>query len=320
MPVQQIHALQNWVPLRLIPDENGVLVEWIHTGEKTFTEPFFEDSIAAIRRNTPRRLFRSVSTPDMLIEWAAEITFVPPAAIIFHVSRCGSTLLTQLLCTDPQNIVLSEVPLLDEILRLPFKNNEWREEKIINCLQAAVKFYAQVRNGAEQRFFIKTDSWHVHFYDLWRRAFPEVPFVLLYRNPAGVVRSQQKKPGLHAIPGLIEPELFGFDETPELNLDQHLARVLISYYKKMLSIAAVDPHTLLFDYRDGITTLAGRLYQLAGLVISPALQRRFELRSRFDAKEPARTFDAADKEDAEIPGYLAPAMVLYERLNRCRVI
>ncbi len=43
-----------------------------------------------------------------------------------------------------------------------------------------------------------------------RKLYPQTPFILLYRQPGEVIRSQQKRRGMQSIPGLLEPEIFGF--------------------------------------------------------------------------------------------------------------
>ncbi|WP_423146566.1 hypothetical protein [Rubrolithibacter danxiaensis] len=86
-----------------------------------------------------------------------------PSAIIFHISRCGSTLLSQLLSLTEQSIVLSEVPFIDELLRLCYSDNEYGQTEIADFLTAALKFYGQKRYEQEKYLFIKTDSWHIFY-------------------------------------------------------------------------------------------------------------------------------------------------------------
>lgn len=318
MSVTAQHPLQNWIPLRIIHDPSSLLIEWMHVGDKPFTEPFFDDTVSAIRYATVNRRFKSVSTTDMLLQWCQEMRSVQPAAFIFHVSRCGSTLVSQMLSLDPQNIVLSEVPFFDEILRMPFKNRAWNSNKTLLYLQAAIKFYAQKRHDKQQFFFVKTDSWHLHFHDVLRTAFPNIPFILLYRNPAEVLQSQQKKRGMHAIPGVIEQELFGLPNPVSFDLDIHLANVLASYFRQMMHIVNTDPLAIPFNYRDGIQNLASLVYSITGRDISTELEEQFESRSRYHAKEPSQSF-TEDYNGEHIPAILETAWELYCRLDKHRL-
>ena len=164
-------ALKNWIPFRLFEEGSTHSCRWLYLGDEKITEPFFEETIAKCRKLPDNsRLIRSVSSIEVLPEWAQEIETIAPTAIIFHISRCGSTLISQLLGMQPANIVLSEVPFFDELLRWGNKN---KMQVILPLLKAAINLYGAKRNEESSRLFIKTDSWHVHFYkqlfSYWQR-------------------------------------------------------------------------------------------------------------------------------------------------------
>ena len=119
-----------------------------------------------------------------LIEFAQDLPTIAPTAFIFHVSRCGSTLLAQLLSLDEQNIVLAEPPIFDEVLReIAFKNTKISEETINESLKAVVKFLGQKRTGLEKNLFIKLDSWHIFYYYKLRKLYPETHLFFLSDDP-----------------------------------------------------------------------------------------------------------------------------------------
>src|SRR5688572_13850722 len=103
--------LKDWIPFKLSV-ENGIdYCRWLYLGEDRFMEPFFDETISKCRRlpeNSKR--FRVISTADVLPAWADKLNPVQMSAIIFHVSRCGSTTISQMLSLDAANIVLPEVP------------------------------------------------------------------------------------------------------------------------------------------------------------------------------------------------------------------
>ncbi|MES2649672.1 MAG: sulfotransferase [Bacteroidota bacterium] len=312
MDLNKESSLKNWIPLRLILDQQEPLVEWFFVGKKPFTEPFFEDTVSAIKRESgKKKSFRSVSSIDMMLEWSFQMKTASPAALIFHVSRCGSTLLSQMLSLDPANIVLSETPFFDDLLRMSLKNSRRKAGDCTKYLLAAMRFYGQKRTPHQQYLFVKTDSWHLHFYESLRETFPGIPFILLYREPGAVLRSQQQSRGMHAVPGMIEPELFQFSAI-EYNLDQHLANVLYSYYAKMIDIVSQDPHSFLFNYRDGIPNLVNKLYNSTDRQINTQLQEQHKLRSQYNAKVPAKPF--LQEGNDKIATILLPAFELYQQL------
>src|SRR6185436_3979913 len=148
---------------------------------------------------------------------------VAPTAFIFHISRCGSTLISQLLSLQSSNIVLSEVPFFDELLMWGYKNNCM--PAALPHLRSAFEIIAAKRNENDSKLFIKTDCWHIHFYKQLRELYPQTAFILLYRRPDEVIRSHQKNKGRHVIPGLIEPGIFGFDKNAigNFGLDEYMA-------------------------------------------------------------------------------------------------
>ena len=93
------------IPYKVDRRSGDPLCHWLYLEKQRFTEPFFDETISACRHhpfNSKRQ--RCVSTLEMLAEWSGEIRSVPPTAIIFHVSRCGSTLASQLLALPEENI------------------------------------------------------------------------------------------------------------------------------------------------------------------------------------------------------------------------
>jgi hypothetical protein len=310
-----IFPLQNWIPTRFSQQAPGQLLEWFDVGDKHFTEPFFEDTLSAIKRMgaNKRNQYRSTSLPAMLPLWSAEMQPVKTAAVIFHVSRCGSTLLSQMLSLDPENIVLSEPPFLDEILRMPYKEQDWSIEKSESYLRTALQFYGQIRFPGQRRMILKTDSWHLHFYKTLRAVFPGNPFILLFRDAAGVLRSQQKKRGMHAVPGMIEQEIFGFQGNPVASLDQHFANVLGSYYRQMIEIINQDPLAFSFNYNNGISKLVAWLYTRNGFKTSNELKEKFDKRSLYNANDARQLF--LKDEDPGMPVILNKAYGLYKQLD-----
>jgi hypothetical protein len=300
-------ALESWLPYKLTFNEDQPYCEWLFTGDKDFTEPFFDETIAKCRQLHYRKR-KSISTIEILPFWSNEIESVPPSAFIFHVSRCGSTLASQLLALDSTNIVLSEVPFFDEMLR----KNIPRQ-----LLKAAMAFYAPAKSD-RKRLFIKTDSWHIFFYQQIRELFPQTPFVLLYRRPDEVMRSQQKKRGMHAIPGLIEPSLFGFEEgVHTMNLDEYLGAVLEKYFQAFLDILEKDPLAIPVNYNEGPIAMVEKIAAISGTPLSSDVMKKIKDRAMYHAKYPGQVF-AEEAVRGPLPDYCKAAYDKYEVLEKIR--
>ncbi|MBB1287311.1 sulfotransferase family protein [Flavisolibacter sp. BT320] len=306
----------NWVPVQQQRSATGHLCEWLYLGEKKFTEPFFDDTILACRRTyRDQRRYKVVSDLNIMQQWAEGLPVLPVTGIIFHVSRCGSTLLSQLLAADEKNSVLSEVPFLDAMLRLPYQQRDISTHEAEGYFQAAIRFYSQPRAAGQERLFIKADSWHLHFYTPLRRLFPAVPFFLLYREPMGVIRSQQRQRGIQSVPGMIEPEVLQLtqEQGRDFNLDRYMAAVLEGFYQQMIRILRTDPLAFPLHYGDGMENNIRQLYQRLHLPINSRLATVFTERCRFDAKRPQQAF-AKEKNEEEMPAFLIPASDLYQQL------
>ncbi len=313
MEITVANALHNWIPFKLAKAEGAKQVRWIYLGDTGFIHPFFEETVSAcmhLPENSNK--VRVCSDLSILKEWAPKLNHQKPSAFIFHVSRCGSTLASQLLALDPANIVLSEVPLLDELLHQD-------DDDSSALFDAAISFYGNKRKGNEERLFIKTDSWHVLSYKKLRSLYPGVPFILLYRHPAEVIRSQQKRRGVQAVPGLLDPAIFGFNREVivKMDFDHYMALVLEAYYTAFLEIMATDELAQLVNYNEGPLNIVQHIAKATSTVFSAEIKTKMEERAGFHAKYPDQVFSEL-KNEMEIPPYQQKAFSLYEELEAIR--
>lgn len=310
-------ALKNWVPYRLLMDNDATHCQWLNLKDKKITEPFFADTISVTREN---RSQRCISDLVVLPEWAASLPSVAPSAIVFHVSRCGSTLLSQVLSLNETNIVLSEVPFLDELLRLHYKQPGADLNVIDEQLKAAVRLYGQQRTGNEQHLFIKADCWHIFFYERLRSLYPDVPFFLLYREPVEVLQSQQKKKGMQAVPGVIEPQIMGLefaDNDPMLfDHDLYFSTVLEKIMGEFLTVVEKDNNTYLLNYTQGAMQWLDKMASVAGFRISKEWKEQVMDRTNFHGKYPGQPFEK--ETNIESPASLAKCNEYYAMLERNR--
>jgi hypothetical protein len=311
-------ALKNWLPYRLFVTNNELSCRWLSLEDISIDDPFFEDTISACMRlpvNT--KPFQCVSSADILPVWSPGMDAVSPTAFIFHISRCGSTLLSQLLAIDPRHIVLSEVPLFDELLRLHYKQPTPTPDIADEWLKAAIHFYGQKRNGGEQQLVIKSDCWHIFFYERLRKLYPTTPFILLYRAPDEVLRSQQKRRGMQAVPGIIQPELIGLEEEEEEpsldHLDRYFARVMEKMLAAFFQAAEKDKQVLLVNYKEGMLPITEKMAAFTGISIPAVTRKQMEERTVYHGKYPAQVFE--EEKSANSPDFLDGCWQWYHRLE-----
>ena len=151
----------DWIPLRIVWTDSRPMVDWGYLGRRRFTEPFFAQTIGPCVRHPADLLFRPQTPLEQLGEIAASQPALAPTGFIFHMSRCGSTLLSQMLAASPANVVLSEAGPIDDILRGHFGRADIMEEQRVQWLRWLISVLAWRRHPAEQKVFIKFDCWHI---------------------------------------------------------------------------------------------------------------------------------------------------------------
>ncbi len=312
--------IAGWIPIKLYPEDQSLLCRWLYAGDKAFDEPFFDESISVCRSlfSENWHVKRSMSSTDVLADWAKEMDNIKPTAFIFHISRCGSTLISQMLGMQPSNIILPEVPFFDELLRYGKMHNCM--PAILPQLQAAVSLYGANRTGKYEQLFIKTDSWHIHFYKELRALYPDVPFFLLYRKPDEVLRSQQKKRGMQALPNLLEADIFDFDKDKisTMHLDEYMGMVIESYLTAFLEILQKDKAAYAVNYHDGAMEIVDTIASVTGLQISEEEKLLMQKRAGFHAKFPEQVF-SEEKPEAPVPEFLKRSFELYESIEQMKL-
>lgn len=127
-------------------------------GQGRLLEPFFHDTLAA----QPVADRQVCQTPLAALDGLDNS--LAPTAFVFHVSRCGSTLVTQMQAALPQCIVMLAPPVLDAFSRL--HHHQPVRSGGAHTLRQLVAALGQRRTGYEQHCFIKLDCWHMPWIDL----------------------------------------------------------------------------------------------------------------------------------------------------------
>jgi len=309
---------ENRVPYQLIHSGEELQCDWINTLDKRFTEPFFDDTYFSLRiLDQKNRTQRYISALAEMQQKGGRLDSVTPAVFIFHLSRCGSTLVSQLFATSGRFIVLSEVPFFDELLQLPLSVPGFDEADIPGLFSSALNYYGRKRFAAEEHMIIKTDCWHIFFYDTLRKMFPQTPFVLMYRSPDEVLASLLKLAGRQTVPELVDPRMFGLPGMPEVyQREIYTATILEKLLTKFLEVAEKDKNCLPVNYNEGALTVVKKIAALANIELSGEETGIMEQRSHYHSKNPGELF--SEEPAADVPECLLKAMRLYEALEQKR--
>jgi hypothetical protein len=221
--------LAGWTPVRVYANRGKPVVEWALV-DGPFADSFFEQTADRAMRQPFNAVFGRRTPIAAFEERHRNAPGLAPAGFIFHMSRCGSTLM---LAGLSSTIVLSEPQPLDAILRA--STPAVSEETRVGSLRAMTSALGQPRD-AEQRLFVKFDAWHVRELPLIARAFPGVPWIFIFGEPGDVVRSQQRSTGAEFIAGSMNPTLLGLDagDLHALSPDEYGVRVLAGFCEAAL--------------------------------------------------------------------------------------
>ena len=210
--------LEGWLPIRIWQPAGEWQVDWCWFGDTPLHQPFFRDAVEEALRLPFNQVFRRQTPLAALSEWQRCSPGLAPSAFIFHASRCGSTLISQMLARLDNHIVISEPPPLDALLRsgLPAASLRVAVEGLLSA-------YGQRRRGGEQRLVIKLDAWNIAELPLLRECFPETPWLFVYREPLDIAVSHLRQPGIHMVPGMIGVSGLD-DELPVDGREDYIAR------------------------------------------------------------------------------------------------
>lgn len=285
-------SLKGWVPIRLYWQGSEPWVDWCYLGTKRFTDFFFEATIFGALELPFNTLFRHQTPISVLQEWHSESSGLRPTAFVFHSSRCGSTLVSQMLAALSQTIVLSEPPPVDVLARSYLRVPHVPVEQRAAWLQWMVSAVGQRRTGAEHYYFIKFEPRTTLELPLLRHAFPDVPWIFLYRNPVEVLVSVLTQTAPLTTPGFTFPDPLGLDLTQlsAIPADEYAARMI-----GKLTEAAVQHHDemcTLVNYSELPDILWNGLERQLGMTMTPGDIEIMRRQCSFHAKSPGKPFQS----------------------------
>jgi hypothetical protein len=268
-----------WLPIGMAADAAGPVVTWQCFDGVALDTPFFQDA-ANLARSLP---FNAPPRPH-------------PAGLIFHLSRCGSTLVHRMLGASATVTSLSEVPIFDEAVQFCL-NWQGPQDIKLKVLQTIV---AGLSNASGRRpLTLKLDAWHILSWPLLRSAFPDVPAIFLYREPAEVLVSQQRMRGIQAVPQPLIAALCGMDDYSAFGLDEYCAHFLAASCRAAIEAAragALCP----ISYKDLPGAVFTRVLAHFGLDADDVALERMREAAGVDSKAPDQVYrpDSEEKNRA----------------------
>jgi len=281
-----------WLPAGLGTDGAQMVVEWAHFAGKPLDDPFFEFPLRKARQHPVSRLL-VWTTPLGRLALAGEEGAGVLDGLVFHMSRCGSTLVAQALGSMPGHLVLSEPAPFDELLQFCAARADIPLETRIALLRGMAAALASERGAPVRRRFLKTDCWHAGALPLLRAAFPETPWIFLYRDPVEVLMSHERMPGGQTLPGP-HAALVGIADMAALPGLDFAARVLAATCHRAADHAGIGGG-LLIDYAELPEAFLTRILPHFGIVPDAADTQCIAAALQRDAKQPRQPFDPGER-------------------------
>jgi len=308
-----------WRPVATWAADGGYVVDWAHLGGLRADGGFYYDEAQRALRRPFNRLF-GFRSPLADLARTPPPGALTPSGLVFHMTHCGSTLVSRMLAAGAAHLALGEPQPLDLALRLCAEGG--LDEATQLALVRGVVGALGLPRAGETRLFLKLDGWHIGLLPLLRRAFPETPWVFLYRAPLEVMAALSDTTGLD--PGRFPIRALGLDaemaSAPEAD---YLAAALAAICELALAGLGGGGGRLV-GYAELPAAVATRILPHFGETPSAADVAAMALAARDNAKAPGVPFapDATAKQAAATPearaavrGRLAAA---YARLEAAR--
>ncbi len=306
----RLRAEPGLVPAAVDPRGEGA-VYWVDIGDHRFRHWQYVFTLDHLARSGGIRAYFS-SPVDILDDDELFSDSVPVAGLIFHVSRCGSTLVTKALGRLDSHVMISQgAPLQRGFWAAA--TGQWtrplpQDAVTGRRLRNLVRAMCRRRHEDEQRAFVKFISWNTVYASFIRAALPGVPALFLYRDPVEVIASVRRNTTavLEARGTGLATLLTGrpIDEIAAMDDVTYLAHC----YRRYFEVAAEEAGDgfVLLNYRDlGADRFPEIVRRAFGLRFAPdelaQMQAQFSVHAKDDSGKRSFRADSAAKQAALNP-------------------
>ncbi|TVS16791.1 MAG: hypothetical protein EA417_09075 [Gammaproteobacteria bacterium] len=237
---QALQECPGLVPVAVDPNAGG----WVYFADIGDTPLKEWKHIYTIERLAAEgRIEQSFSTELTILEDPLpEPGSVPLHGLIFHVSRCGSTLFSKALARSDRNLMITQGgPLQDGFWAA--LSSHWRyppdpSPRNLTMLRNLVALMARRRRPEYERCFVKMISWNTVYLEFFRAAFPDTPALYIYRDPTEVIATilEETTAALRAKGSLQATVMSGLPEADTVDMapEAYLAHCYAHYFDTVL--------------------------------------------------------------------------------------
>jgi hypothetical protein len=279
----ELADLARWTPIRIDLSGPTPAVDWADLSAERFVEPFFDQTVARWASSPGAQPL--VRTGLDALRALDDEPSLAPAGMVFHISRCGSTVVSRLLGTVPGVVVIAEPSPLNAVLGLDPQRVDGAT--LVQVVRLLVRALGRRRHGDERQLVLKCTSWNIRRQEILTAAFPDTPWVWVQRDPAQVVASLLANPPDwlgHQAPPPQTAQHFGIDPATVSSMTraEFTARALGA----MLFSAAVGPaRRVCIDYAELPAAVWQRVAPHFGIDVDAAAIERMIEQSAFYSKD-----------------------------------
>jgi len=239
-------------------------------------------------------LFRTLSSHRDLTSGLADAPPIRVAGLVMHISRCGSTLVTQAMAERPSTVALSEPSTLDVALAGHAPGVSFEERA--RFVRALVLTQAAPFLPSGGDVVLKPEATHIAQLPLLQAAFPEARWVFLHRRLEDVYASNVRLPGGSILTGQLDVTPFGLppDLMQVVPFERYVAQIVAATGRLALAHDARTPG-LFMDHEELSRGGVARMAVFFGLALDASTTARMSERLLRDAKDPTRPFTATSK-------------------------
>jgi hypothetical protein len=257
----------DYFPVRIDLNNKSPEISWMRRENLCFTDPMFDHTITKTKVAGEPIITTEMSAISHV---AAAKPDISPAGFIFHVGRCGSTILSNALQQIKNTIVLSEPSTINSLFETKLLSNENITSQTLKDL---LRIYSSPGNC-----YIKFSSWNTLFLPELKQLYPYVPCIFAFRNPFEVFDSIIAKP----------VGWMGYYRKLEEKSDrkQSFIDFVISFLKSIyLTAYEWKEHCIYVDYKDGNKVNLTKTLRHFNIEHNDDEMQRMISRSRFYSKD-----------------------------------
>lgn len=288
--------LQGWAPFF----QRGEELVWVNMRGQQLTSSMVEGDF---QRATRRPGSVRVSRIDLL-ERAAAVGNAPHG-LVFHIARCGSTLLRNMLAATDNSLALSEPLILHDVVHTA--GDETRRRRLTGAMRTLCHPY----RGNETRYYVKLSSACSIGMADFSQCFPATPIIYLYRDPVEVMVAALNEGGCSWLSARRNPDyaarLTGVPAQTirSVSRTEYAAQAIGNYYRQ---VAAFDRPVLPINYSRLLEDDSLRaICRLFAIPDEETALERMKQATRKDAKRKGDYVPDADRRRREASAEIASA-------------